>query len=98
MQIQAKIILELISHSSCRHSCSSQLRAGSKADEIPFGHNVYFIADPDAQQYYLQIISALNSDKEYGPIPCISSHQTTKRHININVLVRLPLGRPKCLC
>ena len=50
-----------IFRSRYRHSCSLQFWGGRIADENYFGHNfIDFIADTDADKYYVWIISAIN--------------------------------------
>ena len=58
-----ELILELSFRSSCRRSCSLQLRAGSMAEKIDFGHNLHFIADTDTETYYSRIVSAMILDR-----------------------------------
>ena len=65
MQIQTKIILELILGSRYRDSCSLQPRGGGGiADRNCFAHNSYFIADTDTEKSFF--ISAMISDKRYS--------------------------------
>ena len=57
-------VFELIFRSRYRDSCSLQPRRGGRiADRNGFGHNFYFIADTDTENYYFRIISAMISDK-----------------------------------
>ena len=53
-------------HSRCRHRCSLQFRRVRIADQTYFGHNVYFIADADTENYYFRSVSAMILDKGYS--------------------------------
>ena len=53
MQIQTKIILELIFRSRCRQSCSLHIEGGRTADKNCFRNNSDFIADTDTEKYFL---------------------------------------------